>query len=164
MSFLILCGVHWFKGSKRWLSTIPLLKEPETSATSLWFNLLILCTVKRNRICSDVRIYLTIYKATLKAVSIGNTRPVFCHAQPQHFVHYKNILFRSPIFGSNTVDCLLPFGFFCFSIKIFLQDDMNESGFAQWVTVHYQHLNDFNYLLDNSRTGEKNLTACHRQC
>lgn len=82
---------------------------------------------KRTQICSDVRIYMTKYKATLKALA------VFCHAQPQYPVHCKNMLFRYPILCSNmTVHFLLDFFFFfCFSIKICLKEGMNESGFTR---------------------------------
>lgn len=62
--------MHWFKGSKRWLSTILFLTEAETLAVSLWFSLLILCNVERTWICSDVWTYWKNYKATLKSASI----------------------------------------------------------------------------------------------
>lgn len=151
--------MHWFKGSKRWLSTTLFLTEAETLAISLWFSLLILCSVERTWICSDIWTYLTNYRATLKAVSV-KLQPVSCHAPPQHPVQCRNTLQISHLMFK--YESLLPFWFFfffCFSIKICLEIVMNESGFARRVTVHSQLFNDFNYLLE---LGE-NLTACRRQ-
>lgn len=102
------------------------------------------CRVERTWICSDIWTYCTSYKAA-----------------PQHPVHCRNTLSRSPILCSKMAVCfLLDFYFFCFSINICQKIVMNESGFVRRVTVHSQLFNDFDYLLE---LGE-NLTACHRQC
>lgn len=112
--------------------------------------------MKRIQIHPDAPLYLTKYKPTLKAISVRNTRSAFCHAQPQHPVRWKNSLLisLSPILFSNVAGFSI-WIFFPSSVTVCLKDDMNESGFAGWVTMHYQHFNDFNDLLDNSRTGKK---------
>lgn len=132
------------RGDKRWSSTILYLTEAETLAISLWFSLLILCSVRRTGTCSDFWTYWTNYKAT-----------------PQHPVHCRNTLYRSPssvqIWQSTAFWIVFSF---CFSIKNCQKIAMNESGFVRRVIVHSQLFNYFDYLLE---LGE-NLTACHRQC
>lgn len=158
--------MHWFKGSKRWLSTILFLIEAETLAISLWFSLLTLCSVERTWICSDVWTFWTNYKATLKAASITSASIKFaglCFAMLHH-----NTLCTAGTHSPDLPSCpqiwqstsFWIFFFFCFSIKTCLKIVMNESGFVRRVTVHSQLFNDFDYLLE---LGE-NLTACHRQC
>lgn len=134
-------------------------RSQKTWAMWLWFIQFKICNMKGTQVCSCVSIYLT--KCSTKRYLCQLIRNVRSAAPSQHHLHWKNSLFSSPspTFCWDVTVFWIIFFLFSFSIRICLKDYMNKSCFSRWVTVHYQHFNDFNYLLDNGRTGGKKWQA-----